>query len=71
MELDPRTFIVSSTLAASMMMIIFFVQARSYPKSIKGFKAWGMALLTITLAAAMLAARGFIPDFISVVLGLS
>ena len=69
MELDPRTFIVSSTLAASMMMIIFFVQARSYPKSIKGFKTWGIALLTITLAAAMLAARGFIPDFISVVLG--
>ena len=69
MELDPRTFIVASMLAALMMMIIFFGQAQSFPKSIKGFNTWGIALLIIMLAAALLAARGLIPGWISVVLG--
>ncbi|MBV1914690.1 MAG: GGDEF domain-containing protein [Pseudomonadales bacterium] len=69
MELDPQTFIVASMLAALMMMIIFFGQARSFPKSIKGFNVWGIALFTVTLAAALLAARGFIPGPVSIVLG--
>ena len=69
MELDPRTFIVTTSLAAFVMMIVFFAQARSFPESIKGFKIWGFALLVGTLAAALLAARDIIPDPISVVLG--
>lgn len=69
MELDPRTFIVTSTLAAFVMMIVFFAQARSFPESIKGFRTWGFALLIGTIAAAMLAARDIIPDLLSVVLG--
>ena len=69
MELDPRTFIVTTTLAAFVMMIVFFAQARSFPESIKGFKTWGLALLTATLAAALLATRDIIPDLLSVVLG--
>ncbi|MBV1914691.1 MAG: GGDEF domain-containing protein [Pseudomonadales bacterium] len=69
MELDPRTFIFTTTLAAFVMMIVFSVQARSFPESIKGFKTWGFALLVATLASALIAARGFIPDLLSVVLG--
>ena len=69
MELDPRTFIVTTTLAAFVMMIVFFAQARSFPESIKGFKTWGFALLAATFAAALLAARDNIPDLLSVVLG--
>ncbi|MBV1888916.1 MAG: GGDEF domain-containing protein [Proteobacteria bacterium] len=69
MELDPRTFIVTTTLAAFVMTIVFFAQARSFPESIKGFKTWGFALLAATFAAALLAARDNIPDLLSVVLG--
>ena len=69
MGLDPRTFIVTTMLAALVMTVVFFAQARSFPASIKGFKAWGFALLTASLAAGLLATRGIIPDLLSVVLG--
>ena len=69
MELDPRTFIFTTTLAAFVMMIVFFAQARSFPDSVKGFKTWGFALLAGTFAAVLLAARDIIPDLLSVVLG--
>lgn len=69
MDLDPRTFIVTTTLAAFVMMIVFFSQARSFPEPIKGFKTWGFALLVATFASALLAGRDIIPDVLSVVAG--
>lgn len=69
MELDPRTFIVTTTLSAFVMMIVFFAQARSFPDSIRGFKVWGLSLLMATVAAGMVAGRDIIPDLFSIVLG--
>lgn len=69
MELDPRTFIVTTTFAAFVMAIVFFAQARTFPESIKGFRTWGRALIVATFAAGLLAARDIIPDALSVVLG--
>ncbi|MBL4583320.1 MAG: GGDEF domain-containing protein [Pseudomonadales bacterium] len=69
MHLDPRTFIVTTTLAAFVMMIVFFAQARSFPESVKGFKIWGCSLLLISIAAGLIAGRHVLPDVISVVLG--
>ena len=69
MGLDPRTFIVTTMLAALVMTVVFFAQARSFPASIKGFRTWGFALLAASIAAGLLATRGVIPDLLSVVLG--
>ena len=69
MELDPRTFIITTTFAAFVMTVVFFAQGRSFPKSIGGFKTWGHGLVATTAAAALISGRNYIPDLLSVVFG--
>ena len=68
MELDPRTFIATTSLVTFMLIIVFFAQARSFPARFKGFNTWGLALLLLTISGAAIAARGAIPYLLSVVL---
>ena len=65
MALDPRTFIVATSLASLLMMLVFFAQSRSFPESIRGFRTWGLSLAVGAISASLFAARSTIPGVIS------
>lgn len=68
MGLDPRTLIVSASLSALLMAVVFFFQARSFPQRIRGLREWGFAFLTIFAATMLIGLHGRIPDFVAIVL---
>ncbi|MGQ0510199.1 MAG: GGDEF domain-containing protein [Betaproteobacteria bacterium] len=68
MELDARSLIVSSLLSAGLMggISVAFAAVRG-PTRIVG--AWGAAILALTLGLLLVALRGSIPDWASIVVG--
>ncbi|OIQ94632.1 putative diguanylate cyclase YdaM [mine drainage metagenome] len=68
MGLDPRTLVISASLSALLMAVVFFFQARSFPQRIRGLREWGFAFLTIFAATMLIGLHGRIPDFVSIVL---
>ena len=67
MGLDPRTLVISASLSALLMAVVFFFQARSFPQRIRGLREWGFAFVTIFAATMLIGLRGRVPDFASIV----
>src|SRR5258706_7935458 len=70
MELDTRTTIVASFIVAAMLSGTALAFARSTPAAMHGarpLKLWGLGLLLLALGFAGVAARGSLPDFLTIV----
>lgn len=69
MNLDPRTLLFSLILVNSMMVLSLFVAATSGNGNRKpdGIGKWAIAILLETLTWILVAARGVIPDLLSVI----
>lgn len=68
MELDLR-MLLSVAIAAVVMAIVFHFQARSFPQSIKGIQHWSWAFGLLSAGMLLAAARGWLPDLLSLVVG--
>ena len=67
MNLDIRTIIFLTCLITFTMGAILFAVSRSNPKQIKGVKQWAWSNVLQGVAWMFFAARGEIPDFVSIV----
>ncbi len=67
---DLRTLIVFSVLSALMMSISTTMLWRAFPRE-SAFAPWALGALGITLGVLFLGGRGFISDFVSIVVGNS
>lgn len=65
--LDPRSVIMLAGIMGLMMALVVFFMRRSYPRNIQGLGEWALAPLVAFASTMLFAARGFLPDFISVV----
>jgi len=64
---EPRSLIVISGLLGAVCTIVMFSLRQSFPKTIGGISQWAWALLLLVVSSALFAARGFIPDWLSIV----
>ncbi len=69
MNLDIGTIIFLTCLITFTMGAILFVVARSNPSQIKGVREWAWSCVLQGIAWVLLAERGQIPDFLSIVMG--
>ncbi|OGS91092.1 MAG: hypothetical protein A2Z95_05495 [Gallionellales bacterium GWA2_60_18] len=70
MNLDPRTLLFALILTSALMTLSMFVAATSASKSGRrrdGMGLWAVAMLLETLTWMLIAARGFVPDVLSIV----
>lgn len=67
MSLDPRTLLFSLILANSLMVLSLFVAAAGNGKRRDGMGLWAVAMLMETLTWLLVAARGTIPDALSLI----
>jgi diguanylate cyclase (GGDEF)-like protein len=67
MNLDPRTLLFALILTNVMMALSLFVAAGGKDKQRDGLRLWAMAMLLETLTWILVAARGAIPDALSLV----
>ncbi|MCK9200780.1 MAG: GGDEF domain-containing protein [Gallionella sp.] len=67
MNLDPRTLLFALILTNVMMALSLFVAAGGKDKQRDGMRLWAMAMLLETLTWILVAARGAIPDVLSLV----
>lgn len=69
MNLDPRTLLFSLILTSALMVLSLFVAATSNGngKRRDGIGIWAVAMVLETLTWTLIAARGFIPDVLSIV----
>ena len=70
-DLDLRTAILLCSLLIGMMSIVLFLLRNSYPPYVHGITHWASALGILFIGSALLAARGVLPDFMSVVVANS
>lgn len=66
--LDPRSIILVAGVMSLMMALVIFFLRRSYPASIGGLREWTLGPVLCFASTMLFAARGFVPDFISIVL---
>ena len=64
--IDPRTVILLTGVMSGLMSLVLYVLKRTYPPSIKGLGQWSAALLLLFVGGLMVAARGQLPDLISI-----
>jgi diguanylate cyclase (GGDEF)-like protein len=64
-DFDLRTAMRLSSILIGMLSIVLFLLRNSYPPYVRGLTLWASALATIFVAAALLSARGSLPDFFS------
>lgn len=62
---DPRTIIVMASVMSLMMAGVMFFLRRIYPRNIHGLLHWAVAPVLCCVSTALFAARGGIPDLIS------
>jgi len=67
MNLDPRTLLFALILTNVLMALSLFVAASGKDKQRDGIRLWAMAMLLETLTWILVAARGAIPDALSLV----
>lgn len=67
MSLDPRTLLFSLILVNAMMVLSLFVAATSGNRQREGIGKWAIAILLETITWILIAARGVIPDFFSII----
>lgn len=65
-DFDLRTAMRLSSLLIGMLSIVLFLLRNSYPPYVRGITLWASALVTMFVAAALLSARGTVPDFLSI-----
>lgn len=65
MELDFR-MLMSVAISALLMAVVFHVQSRSFPSTIRGLNRWTWAMVLIAAAMLMQAGRGWLPDVVCV-----
>ena len=65
--LDPRSVILLAGIMGVMMALVVFFMQRSYPRSIQGLGEWARAPLVAFASTLLFAARGFFPDFLTIV----
>jgi len=65
--LDLRSLIVMSGILSLLLAVMLLFLQRSYPRSIRGLGLWAAAHAWAFLSAVLFAGRGFLPDFITVV----
>jgi diguanylate cyclase (GGDEF)-like protein len=64
--IDPRTIVLLSGLMGGLMAVVLYFLRRNYPPSVKGLGEWAFATMVLFLAGIVAAARGKVPDFISI-----
>jgi diguanylate cyclase (GGDEF)-like protein len=69
MNLDLRSFLALSTAMMVVMAVMFGLLRRSLPKGSPGLGHWTLGLVVLVLAGGLLAARGVLPDAVSVLAG--
>lgn len=65
--LDLRSLIVMSGILSLLLAVMLLFLQRSYPRGIRGLGLWAAAHAWAFLSAVLFAGRGFLPDFITVV----
>jgi diguanylate cyclase (GGDEF)-like protein len=65
--LDPRSVIILAGLMGVVMALVVFFMRRSYPATIQGLDEWSQAPLMAFVSTMLFAARGFFPDFLTIV----
>ena len=65
--LDPRSIILLAGVVGVMMALVVFFMRRSYPRSIQGLGEWSRAPLVAFVSTLLFAARGYFPDFLTIV----
>jgi len=67
MNIDPRTVILLAGVMGGIMSIVLYFMRRNFPPSIRGLGEWAAAPALIFVSLVLLAARGVIPQFFSVI----
>ncbi|WP_418117975.1 GGDEF domain-containing protein [Variovorax sp. 350MFTsu5.1] len=65
--LDPRSVILLAGVMGVVMALVVFFMQRSYPRSIQGLAEWARAPLVAFVSTMLFAARGYFPDFLTIV----
>jgi diguanylate cyclase (GGDEF)-like protein len=65
--LDPRSVIALAGVMGLFMSLVLFFMQRSYPPGIRGLREWSLAPLVAFGSTMLFAGRGFLPDFVTVV----
>jgi diguanylate cyclase (GGDEF)-like protein len=66
---DLRTILLMSSVMPGLTALVMFSMGRSFPKNIRGVGNWACGALLISVAAILLALRGGIPDWLSIMGG--
>ncbi len=66
-SLDLRSLIIMSGIMGLLLGGVMFFLRLSYPRSIRGLSLWAAAHAWVFLSAVLFAGRGFLPDFVSIV----
>jgi diguanylate cyclase (GGDEF)-like protein len=67
-SLDLRSLIIMSGVMGLLLGVMMFFLRLSYPRSIRGLGLWASAHACVFLSAILFAARGFLPDLMTVVI---
>lgn len=67
MSFDPRYLVVMAGFMSLVMSVVLFAMWRSYPRSIAGLAEWSAAPLLWCGAIALFAARGMLPELLTIV----
>ncbi|QKO22605.1 diguanylate cyclase [Rhodoferax sp. BAB1] len=66
--LDLRSLVVMSGILSLLLAVLILFLRVSYPRSIRGLGLWAAAHAWVFLSTALFAGRGFLPDFVTIVL---
>jgi len=64
---DLRTVILMSSVMPGSMALVMFSLGRGFPANIRGVTHWASGALVVSLSAILLALRGGVPDWLSIV----
>jgi diguanylate cyclase (GGDEF)-like protein len=67
--LDLRTVILMSSVMPGLMALVMFSLGRGFPANIRGVGHWASGALIVSVSALLLALRGGIADWLSIVVG--
>jgi diguanylate cyclase (GGDEF)-like protein len=66
---DLRTVLLMSSVMPGLMALVMFSLGRSFPTNIRGVGNWACGALIVSVAAILLAVRGGVPDWLSIMGG--
>ena len=67
LNLDLRTIVLMSGVLALLLAVVMLFVQRSYPTTMKGLGHWALGPVLVALSTFLFAARGQIPDLVSIV----